>query len=44
VSIEQCLHILGRMGDTQEALAANANTQLTVETLLLDLPDLQLPP
>lgn len=42
VCTESCAAILRRLEETQEALLTNANTQLAVETLLLDLPELRL--
>jgi hypothetical protein len=44
VTIDNCLRILGRIDATQEALSSNANTQLAVENLLLDLPELGVMP
>jgi DNA polymerase III subunit delta' len=41
VSTEDCLRILKQLEQTQDALLSNANTQLVVENLLLDLPALQ---
>jgi DNA polymerase III subunit delta' len=44
VGIEECLRVLRQLEYTQEALLSNANTQLVVENLLLDLPELQSTP
>jgi DNA polymerase III subunit delta' len=41
VGTEDCLRILKHLEQTQDALLSNANTQLVMENLLLDLPALQ---
>ncbi len=44
VSLADCLRILRHLEHIQEALLSNANTQLAVENLLLDLPELGFDP
>jgi DNA polymerase III subunit delta' len=44
VDVDACLRVLRHLEQTQEALLSNANTQLVVENLLIDLPELQITP